>query len=151
MVREVPSIEFIEADWQLKKRFGCLPTGIKIPFRLLVVATISGDLECSCAGRPECATTRAFSVPVPVPITVPISIEVLGALLRLVPYAGQIYTVAHILYVANKIIEKLGDVTWAFEPAARAVLESADLICEGKFDPSALVEHVLDIVGDIDL
>ena len=67
------------------------------------------------------------------------------------PYAGQAYGVAKLAYQASKMSEALGNVSWAFEPALRVVRESADLICEGRFDPSTLARHVLDIGSTIRL
>lgn len=148
----IPSIEFLEVDWpKLKTRFGSLPTGIKIPFRFLVTATIAGKLECACSEEPDCKTVSARKFSVPVVITVPVPMEIFGLLLRFVPIAGWIYTGAHITYVVAKITKKLYDVSWAFKPAIRVVRESADLICEGRFDPSVLLQHVLDIASTVDL
>jgi hypothetical protein len=151
-IRERPSVVFLNVDWpEVKKRFGFLPTGIKIPFRFQITATISGKLECACSDEPGCKEVDAFSVSASFITAIPVPVEIVGIALRAVPILGQVYTAAHVAYVAAKITNALIDVSWAFQPAVRFIRDSADLICEGRFNPTMLVPHLSGIVFDVKL
>jgi hypothetical protein len=131
--------------------YDSIPVGVKIHLSTEITATIGGTLECKCADKPNCKVTTDVNFNLTVPVTVPLPIDGWGLALRAVPYAGQAYGVAKLAYQAGKMSEALGNVSWAFEPALRVVRESADLICEGRFDPQTLVRHVLDIGSTIRL
>ena len=131
--------------------FDAIPIGVKIYIGADVTATIGGTLECKCADKPNCKVETDVNINLTVPISFPVTQTAVGIAARFVPWVGWAYTAASFAYYGERFREMMANLSWAFEPALRVVQESADLICEGRFDPSTLQRHVLDIIKDIEL
>ena len=131
--------------------FDTIPIGVKLWIGADVTATIGGTLECRCNDKPNCKVTTDVNINLTVPISLPVTQTAVGIAARFVPGIGWAYTAASFAYYGEKFRQTIQNIGWAFEPALRVVRESADLICEGRFDPQTLPRHVLDMVKNVEL
>lgn len=131
-------------DVDVATELDVIPVGAKFWLQFIVTADITGRLECTCDNGVDHGTPRVLArrFTISVPVRVPVKVYAI----RLNPLVVAIMR----KYKIDKYLEYLRTYGGWIAPAVELVRDSADLICEGRFDPSALVRHLGDIVLHID-